>query len=291
MVLVSFSFAASHFIFFILSYPIAYGLLQSLIVRVDRTTGKTGSRCLKIGLVNSGQWQNSQKNGKLRVDQQTVKETFMIDEKSSFEIEAKFGRKGKWNLTVEPESIIITAADGKETFEIKRSEAEERIELRESKYGDPLMTVLVPKRIIFSLNKEAGGLVKKWLGPPTIKGLKVALKRRLKWSIPIAIVFIVSSMPFPADPEMGREAVSLDLTGLVLGATLLGLALLSRVWPRRELFVLDALWFTLLGIDVLVGVIRGNNVLWLIVIVFLLAGAAGGISEYKRFARMKQPQA
>jgi hypothetical protein len=212
----------------------------------------------------------------------------MSEENTVFQIEAKFGRKGKWLLAIEPEFINITAADGKETFKIERQEAEEKIELRESKYGDPLMTVNLRKRIIFSLHKDLLAAIKKWLGPLTKNGLKAALRRRLKWSIPIAIVFIVSSFPLPADPELGIQQVPLDLTGLVLGISLLGIALLSRVWLRRELFLLDALWFGLLSIDVVVGVVRGNNPIWLIVVVFLLAGASGGISEYKRFAQMEQ---
>ena len=210
----------------------------------------------------------------------------MYEENSGFEVTAQAGRKGGWKVALNPESLTVTAADGSESFEISRSDAEEKVEIRGGSLSEPFLVIRVPKQILFKIGKTQAAAVKQWLGPPTFKGLKIALKRRLKWSIPIAILFIVTSLPLPGDPEAGIEALPFDPVSAFLGVVLLGIALLAKIRPMRILFMVDAFWFFLLALRVTGGVIRGTSLLWLIAVVFLLFAAFGGISEYNRFAAM-----
>jgi hypothetical protein len=205
----------------------------------------------------------------------------------SFDVVAQGGgRKGTWKVILSPESLTVTAADGSESFEILRDDAEEKIEIRGASLSEPFLVIHVPKQIMFKMQKTHSETVKQWMGPPTLKGLKIALKRRLKWSIPLAILFIVTSIPWSGNPEAGIETIPFDPVSLFLGVVLLGIVLLSKIRPKRNLFLVDASWFFILAVLVTVKVIRGDSLLWLIALVLLLFGAFGGISEYKRFASM-----
>jgi hypothetical protein len=211
----------------------------------------------------------------------------MDEQTGSFEVVAQAGgRKGTWNVSMNPESLTVTAADGNESFEILRGDREEKIEIRGAGFGESFLVIHVPKQITFKMQKTDSETVKQWLGPPTFKGLKIALKRRLKWCIPIAILFIVTSFPLPVDPEAGLAALPFDPVSLFLGVVLLGIALVSNIRPARNLFLVDAFWFFLLAAKVTVQVIQGDSLLWLIAIVFMVLTGFGGISEYKRFATM-----
>jgi hypothetical protein len=210
----------------------------------------------------------------------------MYEENSGFEVTAQAGCKGVWKVALNPESLTVTAADGSESFKISRPDAEEKVEIWGSNFSEPFLVIRVPKQILFKMGKTQAAAVKQWMGPPTFRGLKIALKRRLKWSIPIAILFIVISLPLPGDPEAGIEAVPFDPVSAFLGVVLLGIALLAKIRPMRILFIVDASWFFLLALRVTLGVIRGTSLLWLIAVVILLFAAFGSISEYNRFAAM-----
>jgi hypothetical protein len=168
----------------------------------------------------------------------------MDEETGSFDVVAQGGgRKGTWNVSLNPGSLTVTAADGSESFEILRPDAEEKIEIRGASLSEPFLVIHVPKQIMFKMQKTHAETVKQWMGPPTFKGLKIALKRKLKWSIPIAILFIVTSIPLPGDPEAGREPMPFDPVSLFLGVVMLGIALLSKIRPGRNLLLVYALYF------------------------------------------------
>lgn len=211
----------------------------------------------------------------------------MNEETGSFDVTAQGGgHKGAWNVSLNPESLGITAADGSESFEILRSDAEEKIEIRGAGVSEPFLVIHVPKKITFKIQKTHSETVKQWMGPPTFKGLKIALKRRLKGALPIAALFIFTSLPLPGDPEAGIEALPFDPISLFIGVALLGIALLAKIRPGRNLFLVVAVLFSLLAIGKTVEVIQGDGVWWLVLVVLLVFGAFESISEYKRFASM-----
>ena len=211
-----------------------------------------------------------------------------MNETSTFEVVAEVGRKGAWTVSLNPDSLTIAAADGGESFQIARADAEENAELRESRLTNPFLVVNIPKKkVVFKLDRDQAEALKEWLGPPTMTGLKVALKRRLRWSIPIGVLFVLASLPFPANPEVGLEAVPFDPVTGFFGVSLLAIALLMRFWGNRMLFLLDSVWFFLLALNVAVGIARGDSVWWSIIVIVLIFGASSGFSEYKRFASLR----
>ena len=98
------------------------------------------------------------------------------------------------------------------------------------------------------------------------------------------MLFVFASIPLPGDPEAGLEAVPFDAVSAFLGASLIALSILTRVWPGRILFLLDGVWFSLLALVVAVDIFRGDSAWWATLVIVLILVAKGGFSEYKRFA-------
>lgn len=158
-----------------------------------------------------------------------------MNESVSFELKAT-RRKGIWTISLGQDTLTLTAVDGNESFELTRPDAEEKIVLFEPRASfanvKPSLIVRIPKRkLSFKLEHAQAASLKQWLGPPTIRGLKVALKRRLRWCIPFGILWILGSLPLPADPEAGTEAIPFDILGAFLGVSLISLSILAEA-PR-----------------------------------------------------------
>ena len=210
-----------------------------------------------------------------------------MNEANTFYVSAQSGRKGIWKVTLEADALTLAAVDGppSESIQILRADAEEKIVLYESRFFFRHLVITIQKeKVVIELEPSQVALLKEWLGPPTIRGLKVALKKRLNWCLPIGILFVLTSIPLPADPEVGLEAVPFDAVSAFLGASLIAITILARIWFRRILFLLDGVWLSLLALDATVGIFRGDSLWWAISVIALILGAKGGFSEYQRFA-------
>ncbi len=213
-----------------------------------------------------------------------------MNEANTFLVSAEANRtgicKGIWKVTLEADALTLAAVDGppSESIQILRADAEEKIELHEWLFVRMLVITIQKERVDVELERSQFALLKEWLGPPTIRGLKVALKKRLKWCLPVGIMFVFTSIPLPANPEAGLEAVPFDAVSAFLGASLIAITILTRIWFRRILFLLDGVWLSLLALDVTVGIFRGDSLWWAISVIALILGAKGGFSEYQRFA-------
>ena len=212
-------------------------------------------------------------------------EVDLMNESITFEITAQAGRKGVWRVSLGAEALTLAAVEGNESFQISRADAEEKIELHMWRFHQPILVVIISKkRIVFKCEQAPAALVKEWLGPPTIRGLNVALKRWLRWCIPLGILYVVVSLPLPADPEIGEEAVPFDPFMAFLGITLVAITLLARIWPQRVWFLLSSIWLSMMAIDVALNIYHGDSWWWSIVVIFVIVVAKRGVSEYQRFA-------
>ena len=207
-----------------------------------------------------------------------------MNEANTFYVSATEGRKGIWKVTLEADALTLAAVEGGESIQMQRGDVEVNAVLLEWFFLVFLIFKIEKKKVGFKLEPSHAALFKKWLGPPTIRGLKVALKKRLKWCLPIGILFVFTSIPFPANPEAGLEAVPFDAVSAFLGASLIAITILARIWFRRILFLLDGVWLSLLALDATVGIFRGDSLWWAISVIALILGAKGGFSEYQRFA-------
>ena len=88
----------------------------------------------------------------------------------------------------------------------------------------------------------------------------------------------------PADPEVGLEAGPFDAVSAFLGASLIAITILTRIWFRRILFLWEGVWLSLSALNLTVGIFRGDSLWWAITAIGLIFVAIGSFLEYQRFA-------
>jgi hypothetical protein len=186
----------------------------------------------------------------------------------------------KWTIWLYRDFIELEPADDR-PYVIYRDEVPERVQKFDSGLflRNAIMVTFGKKNIVFQLSPDAFSAVNAWIGPPSDEDLKVALKRRLKWVTPIGFLFVLSSLPIG---ELDWQPISLSLgLGLILTGRL------AKLWPHRNFFLIDSLWFASLA----------ANSVWLLtqewgwfrffLLVLQLLCVRSGWREYRRFAPEK----
>ena len=192
--------------------------------------------------------------------------------------------KDRWKLTLLEGLLRLEREDGSESHEIARSEYGGDLDLRKMLGSSHALVVKMPKSKAFQLDAEAYQVVEDWLRPYTRADVATILRARLKWTLPIALLFMVTSIPLPGDPEQGVPAVPLDLVGFALGAGLIALGVLARKRPHPVLFLADAIWFLLLAVqNVWMVAARGSSPWWMLFSAFLIWVAMTPLGFYRRF--------
>ena len=182
----------------------------------------------------------------------------------------------KWALLLDADRVRLESLDGTE-HEITWAERHERVQ-----FHDHFMLrraiVVKPrkKKIIFRLEPEAFAAIKAWYGPLTHQDLKVSLKRRFAWVVPLGIVFMLTALPID---ELPWEPLSFGL-GLALVLT----GIMAKVIPHRVFFALESLWFCLLAANSISTLIDDWKWLQFALLLLQMLLAFRGIREFHRFA-------
>ena len=201
------------------------------------------------------------------------------------ELKEVAAKKTRWTLTLLEGRLRLERGDGAEVHDVERSEYGRRFEVNSAPGTPRVLVARVPKPKSYRLDPGALAAIDRWLRPFTRADVAAVLRTRLRWTLPIAALFILTSLPLPGSPEDGIAPVSFDRVGFVLGAGLLVLGVLSRLSPHRNLFLLDAVWFLLLAADTAWSVIgQGRSPLWLILAAFLIWVAITPLALFRRFA-------
>ena len=206
-----------------------------------------------------------------------------------FDVQAVSGRKGMYHLVLDGEELTLEGMEDQGLVEVSKAECHEKVELHRSRLTGRFLVVHTPKRVVFKLDQRQSEALDEWIGPPTIETLKHALAKRFRFCITIGVFLLIVSVPLPGDAQLGLKAVPFDYVGALLGITLIGLAVLSRFWPRPAIFLLDGIWFLLLALNSAVGVYLGDSPWWLIASVLCLCFATIGFQEYRRFRGVISP--
>jgi len=187
----------------------------------------------------------------------------------------------RWKLFVYRDFLEFEPRDDGRSYEIDRDEVPELVQKMEGGLflRRVLMVKLGSKNVAFQFSPDDFAAVSAWIGPLTEEDLKVTLKRRLKWILPIGILFVFAALPVG---EMDWDPVS-----LALGLGLITTAWLAKLWPHRNIFILDSLWFACLA----------ANSVWMLsqewswfrcgLLVVQLLCVRAGWREYSRFAPEK----
>ncbi len=200
----------------------------------------------------------------------------------TFSIEAVSRVKGTWTLTLAPEHLEFRSPDQRTLVQIPRSEVVDRI-TTPPWIGGPLLHAKFPKNTAFRATPELLDALTQWRGPLTGADLKAALKRRLRWGVPLAVIVILVSLPFAGDPQAGIDPIPLDRGGMLLGFSLLVLAAIRRIWTTPKIFLADTAWFGSLAANLMHDALVDNRLWVLILVPLVIWGAYGSFSQYRRF--------
>ena len=195
-------------------------------------------------------------------------------------------KQGQWRVQLQEHVASFIRTDVAEVIHVPRAERAASFEIVSVWGGLVVLTVRLQgrKKLAFKLEPEQRQKVEQWLGPPTQENLRITLKRRYAFAAPIAVVFILTSIPLPANQSARFEAVRFDPISLALGCGLLLLWAHARLRPKPYLFLVDSIWFGLVAMNVIADVLRqAASPLWLLWAVLLVFLIRSGIKQYKQF--------
>ena len=163
--------------------------------------------------------------------------------------------------------------EGQPACELRHSEYRQQAELNP---GARTFTIKVPAKRSFVLDRDGWRALQGWIGPPTPEDLRLALKRRFAWVMPLGGLFVLMSLPMGDLP--------FHLVTCVEGMVLIFIALVSRLSPHRVFFLLDSTWFLVLAVTTAATALQDASYWWGLFVVFQVSAAIQGIREYARFA-------
>ena len=191
------------------------------------------------------------------------------------------GGKRKWALRLFPYGLRGERQDDHTSFHVVRTNLLDSIKILDELLLKRTLVVKKPRRTTLQLQPRGFAALSRWIGEPTL--LRLALKNRLSWTLPIGILYVLTSLPLPGDVEAGIDPAPFNPVWAFLGAALLFQGLASRKWALPIFFLLDALWFLALAADTAHGVAQGESPYWLILVVLQLALAVSGLQLWRRF--------
>ena len=191
------------------------------------------------------------------------------------------GGKRKWTLQLFPDGLRGEREDDATSFHLLRANLLGSVKVLDELLLKRTLIVKKPRRTTLQLDPPGFQTLSRWIGESTL--LRLALKRRLSWTLPIGILYVITSLPLPGDVDAGVDPSPFNPVWAFLGAVLLVQGLASRKWALPVFFLLDALWFIGLAADTAYGVVQGGSRYWLIVVVLQIALAVSGLQLWRRF--------
>jgi hypothetical protein len=187
--------------------------------------------------------------------------------------------------------LTLASPDESQVHEFTREQVWEKVKFVKLLGSQHFIIAQIPKPQEFLADPDEIKTIKEWLGPPTFGALKAALKQRMKWSITIGVFFVFTSLlPLLGNPDVGLERAPIDTFGLILGTMLIFMGVMMRIWPRPELFLLDALWLLILAGDVAYGAYQTRDWFWALMAAMLVFSALGAYNQFTRFRGCAPPQ-
>jgi len=214
-----------------------------------------------------------------------------------FEIDENCVPPRKWKLLLQGDSLCFEPPQGTPQV-ILRAEVAEKINLMDrALFVRRLLIAKLRKQVIFRLDPDTFDAITEWIGPPTEEDLKKALRKYLFGSLPLGVLFVITSIPLfgivsllwihgvATDGKADAYPVLLGLIDLALGILILVIGILNWLAPHRILFALNAIWFMAMAATTVINVIvAGRSWWWLLLVVVGAFAVIGSIKEYQRFA-------
>ncbi len=182
----------------------------------------------------------------------------------------------EWRITCHPSHLALADAPDAQPYVILRDEMMKTVTLIE---GMRALVFVKPVKITLKLPPEAAAAVAEWIGKALLA--RYYLRRRYGWVLPVAVIWLLGSLPIPG--EATRPAVPFDPIGLGLGIVLIGSWGLAKWRPHPALFLVDSLWFLAIGAQLAWQVTHGRSKAWLVLIPLLFWAVITGCKHFVRF--------
>jgi len=194
----------------------------------------------------------------------------------------------EWSLTLHPAHLALAESPDERPYVIVRGQVMKSATLIE---GMRAFAINEPRKLTFKLSREATTTLAEWIGKPVLAACY--LRRRYAWVLPVAILWILGSLPFPGDPSRNVDSLQFDPFGLVLGLVLVASWAFAKWRPHPALFLVDSLWFAAMAVYLVLDVCKGRSKGWLLLVALLLWLVVTGLRHFLRFrgTRIVQPDA
>jgi hypothetical protein len=186
--------------------------------------------------------------------------------------------KQQWSLVLYPDHLALAEAADTQPYVILRSEMMKSATLIE---GMRVLALTTPIKATFKMEPPASSALADWVGKPVLA--LYYLRRRYSWVLPVAVLWVIGSMPISGDSSAGREPLPFDPIGLVLGLTLIAAWGWAKWRPHPVLFLVDSLWFLVMAGHLVMEVAKGRSKGWLVLVALLLWMVVSGLRHFARF--------
>lgn len=172
--------------------------------------------------------------------------------------------RGLWDLALGEEQLQATRqGEASETFSCSRAEIAERGDVVDGLIARRTVTTPPPKRLL-QLDVEGFEAFKRWMGPDA--RLRIELRRRFSWALPLGVLMMFGSLPMDGDPAAGIDPVPFDWVGAMLGVLLVATGFLAKRRPDHNFLLADSGWFLVLAGVAGREYLRGGSIFWVFLI-------------------------
>jgi hypothetical protein len=197
----------------------------------------------------------------------------------AFNLEELGKKDRRWRIELRPSDLALFEGDDPRPYVLLREQLHDQGAVFSE--GMRVLSLKKPKKVTLKLTPEATTAMADWLGKPLLA--RLYLKRRYAWVLPVAIIWVLGSLPIAGNPEAGTQAQPLDLVGLGLGLALVIAWAFAKWRPHCTLFLVDSIWFLWLAGYLIYDVVHGRSQLWLILVALLLWMVVTGLKQFTRF--------
>jgi len=183
-----------------------------------------------------------------------------------------------WALTLHPSHLALAESPGAQPYVIFREQMMKSATLIE---GIRTLALKEPIKANFKLTPEVTTALAEWIGKPVLAAYY--LKRRNGWLLPVALLWVIGSLPLKGDPARGISSIAFDPIGLGLGLMLVATWTWATWRPHPVLFLVDSLWFIALACQLVRNVVNGRSKGWLVLVVMALWAVVTGLKHFTRF--------
>jgi hypothetical protein len=136
-------------------------------------------------------------------------------------------------------------------------------------------------KVVLRFQPEGFRALKDWVGQSLL--LRGVLKQRLGWALPLGILFLLGSLPVEADVAAGVDASPFDVFSALMGGFLLMQGAAAQTWPHAFFLLLDSIWFAVLAVSSVLGIVGGDSVFWGLAVMLQLWLVFTGLRDWSRF--------